>query len=78
SDLIDTLTSKTVDGTVHSVFDHACNIQLDKNSLITLISPKLPNCPSTLASFASERPTERKKILLVLQALRWSTYRVRS
>ena len=26
--------------------------------------------PSTLASFASERPTERKKILLVLQALR--------
>ena len=30
--------------------------------------------PSTLASFASERPTERKKILLVLQALRWSTY----
>ncbi|GAH32987.1 unnamed protein product, partial [marine sediment metagenome] len=34
--------------------------------------------PSTLASFASERPTERKKILLVLQALRWSTYRVRS
>lgn len=34
--------------------------------------------PSTLASFTSERPTERKKILLVLQALRWSTYRVRS
>jgi len=32
--------------------------------------------PSTLASFASERPTERKKILLVLQALRLSTYRV--
>ena len=32
--------------------------------------------PSTLASFTSERPTERKKILLVLQALRWSTYRV--
>ena len=31
--------------------------------------------PSTLASFTSERPTERKKILLVLQALRWSTYR---
>jgi len=29
--------------------------------------------PSTLASFTSERPTERKKILLVLQALRWST-----
>nr|MBC8499438.1 hypothetical protein [Candidatus Atribacteria bacterium] len=24
SDLIDTLTSKTVDGIVHSVFDHAC------------------------------------------------------
>ena len=32
--------------------------------------------PSILAFFASERPTERKKILLVLQALRWSTYRV--
>ena len=32
--------------------------------------------PSTLASFASERPAERKKILLVLQAFRWSTYRV--
>lgn len=31
--------------------------------------------PSILASFASERPTERKKILLVLQALQWSTYR---
>jgi hypothetical protein len=48
SDLIDTLTSKTVDGIVHSVFDHACNIQLDKNSLITLISPKLPNYPSAI------------------------------
>jgi hypothetical protein len=32
--------------------------------------------PSILASFASERPTERKKILLVLQAFRRSTYRV--
>jgi len=32
--------------------------------------------PSTLASFASERPAERNKILRVLQALRWSTYRV--
>lgn len=30
--------------------------------------------PSTLAYFASERPAERKKILLVLQALRWSAY----
>ncbi|TET10483.1 MAG: DUF2877 domain-containing protein [Candidatus Atribacteria bacterium] len=48
SDLIDTLTSKTVDGIVHSVFDHACNIQLDKNSLITLISPMLPNYPSAI------------------------------
>jgi len=48
SDLIDTLTSKTVDGIVHSVFDHACNIQLDKNSLITLISPMLPNYPAAI------------------------------
>ena len=48
SDLIDTFTSKTVDGIVHSVFDHACNIQLDKNSLITLISPMLPNYPSAI------------------------------
>ena len=32
--------------------------------------------PSTLASFASERPAERKKILLVLQAFRWSTHKV--
>ena len=48
SDLIDTLTSKTVDGIVHSVFDHACNIQLDKNRLVTLISPKLPNYPSAI------------------------------
>jgi hypothetical protein len=48
SDLIDTLTSKTVDGIVHSVFDNACNIQLDKNSLITLISPILPNYPSAI------------------------------
>jgi len=30
--------------------------------------------PSTLASFASERPAERNKILRVLQALRWNTY----
>jgi hypothetical protein len=48
SDLIDTLTSKTVDGIVHSVFDHACNIQLDKNSLITLISPMLSNYPAAI------------------------------
>ena len=48
SDLIDTLTSKTVNGIVHSVFDHACNIQLDRNRLVTLISPKLPNYPSAI------------------------------
>jgi len=48
SDLIDTLTSKTVDGIVHSVFDHACNIQFDRNRLVTLISPKLPNYPSAI------------------------------
>ena len=30
--------------------------------------------PSTLASFASERPAERNKILRVLQTLRWNTY----
>jgi hypothetical protein len=48
SDLIDTLTSKTVDGIVHSVFTKVCNIQLDKNSLITLISPMLPNYPSAI------------------------------
>ncbi|GAJ18485.1 unnamed protein product, partial [marine sediment metagenome] len=48
SDLIDTLTSKTVEGIVHSVFDHACNIQLDGNRLVTLISPKLSNCPSAI------------------------------
>ena len=48
SDLIDTLTSKTVNGIVHSVFDHACNIQLEENNLVTLISPKLPNYPSAI------------------------------
>ncbi len=48
SDLIDTLTSKAVEGIVHSVFDHACNIQLDKNRLVTLISSKLPNYPSAI------------------------------
>lgn len=48
SDLNDTLTSKTVDGIVHSVFSQACNIQLDKNSLITLISPMLPNYPAAI------------------------------
>ena len=48
SDLIDILTVRTVDGIVHSVFDHACNIQLDKNNLITLISSKLPNYPSAI------------------------------
>jgi len=48
SDLIDTLTSKTVEGIVHSVFSKVCNIQLDKNSLITLISPMLPNYPSAI------------------------------
>lgn len=48
SDLNDTLTSKTVDGIVHSVFDHACNIQLEENNLVTLISPKLPNYPAAI------------------------------
>jgi len=48
SDLIDTLTSKTVEGIVHSVFDQACNIQLDRNSLVTLISSKLPNYPAAI------------------------------
>ncbi len=48
SDLIDTLTAKTVDGIVHSVFEQACNIQLDRNSLVTLISSKLPNYPSAI------------------------------
>jgi len=48
SDLIDTLTSETADGIVHSVFDHACNIQLDGNRVVTLISPKLPNYPSAI------------------------------
>lgn len=31
--------------------------------------------PSILASFTSERPAERNKVLRVLQSLRWSTYR---
>jgi len=48
SDLIDTLTSKTVEGIVHSVFDQVCNIQLDRNSLVTLISSKLPNYPAAI------------------------------
>ncbi|MBA7596951.1 hypothetical protein ES703_03945 [subsurface metagenome] len=48
SDLNDILTSKTVDGIVHSVFDQACNIQLDRNNLVTLISSKLPNYPSAI------------------------------
>jgi hypothetical protein len=48
SDLNDILTPKTVDGIVHSVFDHACNIQLDRNRLVTLISPKPPNYPSAI------------------------------
>jgi len=48
SDLNDVLTSETVDGIVHSVFDQACNIQLDRNSLVTLISPKLPNYPAAI------------------------------
>lgn len=48
SDLNDILTSETVDGIVHSVFDQACNIQLDRNSLVTLISSKLPNYPATI------------------------------
>jgi len=48
SDLSYILTSRTIDGIVHSVFDHACNIQLDKNRLVTLISPKLPNYPSAI------------------------------
>lgn len=48
SDLNDTLTSKTVEGIVHSVFDQVCNIQLDRNSLVTLISSKLPNYPAAI------------------------------
>ena len=54
SDLHDTITCETVDGLVHSVFDHACNIQLDKNSLVILISPKLPNYPSAIKLDISE------------------------
>lgn len=48
SDLNDTLTPKAVEGIVHSVFDQVCNIQLDRNSLVTLISSKLPNYPATI------------------------------
>ena len=48
SDLKDTLTPKKVSGIVHSVFDHACNIQLEENNLVTLISPKLPNYPAAI------------------------------
>jgi len=48
SDLNDILTSKTVDGIIHSVFDRACNIQLDRNSLITLISSTLPHYPNSI------------------------------
>jgi len=48
SDLNDILTSETVEGIVHSVFDQACNIQLDRNSLVTLISSKLPNYPAAI------------------------------
>ena len=48
SDLNEILAPKEVDGIVHSVFNKACNIQLDKNSLITLISPMLPNYPSAI------------------------------
>jgi len=48
SDLNEILAPKTVDGIVHSVFDHACNIQLDRNRLVTLISPKLPNYPAAI------------------------------
>ncbi|MBE3093494.1 MAG: DUF2877 domain-containing protein [Actinobacteria bacterium] len=48
SDLNDILASKKVDGIVHSVFNHACNIRLNKNSLIILISPILPNYPSAI------------------------------
>jgi hypothetical protein len=48
SDLNDTLTPRTVEGIVHSVFDQVCNIQLDRNSLVTLISSKLPNYPATI------------------------------
>jgi hypothetical protein len=56
SDLIDILTSKTVEGIVHSVFDHACNIQLGRNRLITLISSKLPSYPSAIKlDFAEDR-----------------------
>ena len=48
SDLSYILTSRTIDGIVHSVFDHACNIQLEENNLVTLISPKLPNYPAAI------------------------------
>ena len=48
SDLSDILTSKTIDGTIHSVFDQACNIQLDEHNLITFISSELPDYPSAI------------------------------
>lgn len=48
SDLNDILTPKKVDGIVHSVFNYACNIRLNKYSLITLISSILPNYPAAI------------------------------
>ena len=36
------------EGTVHSVFARALNIQLDGGRLLALVAPDLPNAPATI------------------------------
>lgn len=48
SDLNDTITFKKLNGTIHSVFDYACNIQVSHDNLVTLISPRLSHYPNTI------------------------------
>ncbi len=51
-------------GFIHSVFHHACNISIDNQSLITLLSSSLGNLPQgirldTPSDFTFERPGGR-------------------
>ena len=48
SDLVDFINGKAMEGVVHSVFDSACNIKFKNNKVITLVTPKLANFPSTI------------------------------
>lgn len=48
SDLLPFLNCGSIQGVVHSVFEKACNIKLENNKLITLVTSGLANLPSSI------------------------------